>query len=69
MHLKSPNSIQLQSDLNIAFAQLNKCFESNLVFLNFDKTHFFQFNNASKCTSVTEIRYEDEQISIANENF
>jgi len=35
--------------------------------LNFDKTHFIQFNNASKCTSVTEIKYEDEQISIATE--
>jgi hypothetical protein len=35
--------------------------------LNFDKTHFIQFNNASKCTSVTEIEYEDEQISIAKQ--
>ena len=34
---------------------------------DFDKTHFIQFNNASKCTSVTEIKYEDEQMSIANE--
>ena len=34
---------------------------------NLDKTPFIQFNNASKCTSVTEIKYEDEQISIANE--
>jgi len=39
---------------------------SNLLFFNFDKTHFIRFNNASKCTSVTEIKYEDEQISIAN---
>ena len=67
MYLKSPNPIQLQSDLNMAFAQLNKCFESNVLFFSFDKTHFIQFNNASKCTSVTEIRYEDEKISIANE--
>ena len=27
----------------------------------------FDFNSASKCTSVTEIEYEDQQISIANE--
>jgi len=60
MHLKIPNSNQLQSDLNIAFAQLNKCYKSNLLLLNFDKTHFIQFNNASKCTSVTEIKYEDK---------
>ena len=64
---QNPNPIQLQSDLNMAFAQLNKCFEWNVLFLSFDKTHFIQFNNASKCTSVTEIRCEDEQISIANE--
>ena len=51
----SPNSNQLQSDLNIVFAQLSKSFKSNLLFLNFDKTHFIQFNNASKCKSVTEI--------------
>ena len=38
-----------------------------MLFFNFDKTHFIQFNNASKCTSVTEIEYEAEQISIANE--
>jgi len=36
--------------------------------LNFDKTHFIQFNNANKCTSVTETEYEDEQISIAKRN-
>jgi len=35
--------------------------------LNFDKTHFIQFNNASICTSVTEIEYKDEQIDIVNE--
>jgi len=38
-----------------------------MVFSNSDETHFIQFNNASKCTSVTEIEYEDEQINIANE--
>ena len=53
--ITSPNSNQLQSDLSIVFAQLNKWFKSNLLFLNFDKTHFIQFNNASKCKSVTEI--------------
>ena len=41
--------------------------KSNLLSLNSDKTHFIQFNNASKCTSVTEIKYEGEQINIANE--
>jgi len=35
--------------------------------LNFDKTHSIQLNNASKCTSVMGIEYEDEQISTANE--
>jgi len=50
--ITSSNSNQLQSDLNIVFAQLNKWFKSNSLFFNFDKTHFIQFNNASKCTPV-----------------
>ena len=49
--IKSPNSNQSRSDLNIAFAQQKKCFERNLLFLNFYKTHFKQFSNGSKCTS------------------
>jgi len=65
--ITSPNSNQSQCNLNTVFAQLNKWFKSNLLFLNLDKTHFIQFTNASKCTSVTEIKYEVEQISIANE--
>ena len=65
--ITSPNSNQFQSNLNTVSAQLNKWFNLNLLFLNLDKTHFIQFNNASKCTSVTEIKFEDEQISIANE--
>ena len=67
--ITNPNSNQLQSELNTVFAQLNKWFKSNLLFLNFDKTHFIQFNNASKCNSVTEIKYKEEQISIAEEQF
>jgi len=39
--ITSPNSNQLQSDRNIVFAQLNKWFKSNLLFLNFDKTQFY----------------------------
>ena len=65
--LTSPNIFQLQSDLNIDFEQLNKWFKSNLIFLNLDKTHFIQFNNKGKWTSTAQIKYEDKQISNANE--
>jgi len=75
MLLTNPNIIQSQSDLNTVFEQLNKGFKSNSLFLffflffffNLDKTQFIQFNNKIKCTSVTQIKYEDKQISIANE--
>jgi len=59
--ITSPNGNQLQSDLNTVFAQIIRWFTSNMLFLNFQKTHFIQFNNASKCTSVTEIKYEEEK--------
>jgi len=65
--LTSPNNIQMQSNLNIAFEQLIKWFKSNLLLLNFDKTYFIQFNNKSNYTSEIQINYEDKQISIANE--
>ena len=54
--ITSPNINQFHSNFNTVFAQLNKWFKSNLLLLNFDKTHFIQFNNASKYTSVTEIK-------------
>jgi hypothetical protein len=62
--LTSPNNTQMQSDFNIIFEQLIKWFKSNLLFLNFDKTHFIQFTNKSTCTSAIQITYEDKQISI-----
>jgi hypothetical protein len=34
----------MQSDFNIIFEQLIKWFKSNLLFFNFDKTYFIQFN-------------------------
>ena len=37
----SPSSNQLQSDLNIVFAWLNKWLTSNLLFFNFDKPILF----------------------------
>ena len=37
------------------------------VLLNFDKIYFIQFTNNSKCTSDVHIKFEDKQISIANE--
>jgi len=65
--LTSPNNIQMQSDLNFVFEQLNKWFKSNQLFLNFDKTYFIQFSDKSECTSDTQIKYEDKQLSLANE--
>jgi len=63
----SANNIQIQSNFNAVFEQLNKWFKSNFLFLNFDKTYFIQFTSKSKYTSDIQIKYEDKQISIANE--
>ena len=63
--ITSPNNIQFQSDLYIAFGQLNKWFKTNLLSLNFDKTYFIQFTNKSMWTSDIQIMYEDKQIHTA----
>ena len=65
--LTSPNNIQMQSNLNLVFEQLNKWFKTNQLFLNSDKTCFIQFSNKSKCTSDIQIKYEDKQLNLANE--
>ena len=65
--LTSPNNIQMQSDLNLVFEQRNKWFKSNQLSLNFNETYFTQFTHKSKCTSDIQIKYEDKQLSLANE--
>ena len=35
--------------------------------MNFDKTYSIQFSNKSKYTSDIQIKYEDKQLSLANE--
>ena len=59
--------MQFQSDLNVAFGQLNKWFKDNLLSLNFDKTYFIQITNKSTCTSDIQITYEDKHICAATE--
>jgi len=49
--LTSPNNIQMQSNLNLVYEQLNQWFKSNQLLLNFDITHFIQFSNKIKCTT------------------
>ena len=66
-YLTSPNIIQVQSDLNKVFGQLNKCFKANLLSLNFEKTYPIQFISKSTCTSDIQITYEDQQIRTAIE--
>ena len=63
----SPNNLQMQSNFNLVSEQLNEWFKYNQLFLNFDKTYFIQFTNKSKCTSDIQIKYEDNQVSLANE--
>jgi hypothetical protein len=65
--LTSPNNIQMQSDLNTIFEQLNNWFKSNLLFLNLEKTYFIQFTNKSKCNPHIQVNCEGKQITVANE--
>jgi len=65
--LTSPNNTQMNSDLNFVFEQLNKWFKSNHFFFKFWQLTLFNFFNKCKCTSDTQIKYKDKQLSIANE--
>jgi hypothetical protein len=65
--IKSPNNIQLQSDPNTVFCQLNKWFRDNLIKLNLDKTYFIQFISKSICSSDIQIMIENKHISTVKE--
>jgi len=41
--ITSPNSAEFSTKINTVFADINVWFRSNLFSLNFDKTHFLQF--------------------------
>jgi hypothetical protein len=41
--ITSSNSVEFSTKVHIVFADVNECFRSNLMSLNFDKTHFLQF--------------------------
>jgi hypothetical protein len=65
--IRSPNNIQLQSDLNTVFCQLNKWFQDNLIKLNQNTTYFIQFINKSICNSDIQIMIENKHISTVKE--
>jgi hypothetical protein len=65
--IKSPNNIQLQSDLNTVFCQLNKWFQDNLITLNLNKTYFIHFINKSTGNSDIQIKIENKHICTVKE--
>ena len=65
--IKSPNNVQLQSDLNSVMGQLNEWFQENLITLNLEKTHFIQFTNKSIGNSDIQIKIENKYIATVNE--
>ena len=64
---KSPNNVQLQSDLNSVVGQLNDWFQDNLITLNLEKTYFIQFINKSICNSDKQIKIDNNHITTVNE--
>ena len=65
--IKSPNIVQLQSDLNSVMGQLNEWFQENLITLNLLKTHFIQFTNKNIGNSDIQIKIENKYIATVNE--
>jgi hypothetical protein len=61
--IKSPNNIQLQSDLNTVICQINKWLQDNLITLNLNKTYFIQFINTSIRNSDIQIKIENKYIA------
>jgi hypothetical protein len=52
-----------ERDINTAILQLNRWFNSNLLLLNLEKTHFLQFLTKNTNAADLHISYENRQIS------
>jgi hypothetical protein len=56
--ITSSKSVEFSTKVNTVFADINKWFRSNLMSLNFDKTHFLQFqtkNNKKLDLNITSL--------------
>jgi hypothetical protein len=52
-----------EKDINTVILQLNRWFNSNLLLLNLEKTHFLQFLTKNTNATDLHISYENRQIS------
>ena len=64
---KSPDIIQLQSNLNSVIGEINEWFQNNQIKLNLDKTFFIHFINKNIGNSEIQIKIERKNITTSNE--
>jgi hypothetical protein len=63
-----PNLKDLKITVNKIFLHINKCFETNLLSLNFKKTHCVQFRAKNCHDSNIKIGYNDKHITNTTSN-
>ena len=61
--ISNPDSSQFEKDINTVIQTLNRWFHSNLLFLNFEKTHFLQFLTTNTNVTKLHLTYDNTQIS------
>jgi hypothetical protein len=64
--ISNPNSINFERNINKIIKDINEWFHTNLLQLNFDKTHFIQF--MTKNSSLIELSITHGNKKIANTN-
>ena len=58
--ISNPDSSQLEKDINTVIQTLSRWFHNNLLFLNFEKTHFLQFLTSN--TNVTKLHLTYDKV-------
>jgi hypothetical protein len=61
--ISNPDSSQLEKDINTVIQTLSRWFYNNLLFLNFEKTHFLQVLTSNTNVTKLHLTYDDIQIS------
>jgi len=68
--ITSPNKNDFQIKITAAFNFINEWLNTNLLSINFNKTHYIQFTTENKPKSHIKITYDDKQITtISNIKF
>ena len=64
--ISNPDPINFRKDINKILQHIHECFDANVIYLNWEKTHFMQFSTKNNSFSNFDIIYKDKKLTTVN---